>query len=67
MRWSTLGSYYCCVRGVWTGIGVDSWGWIPGRDKMFSFSTKSRPVLGPSQPPIQYLGIFQGGRNLSKL
>jgi hypothetical protein len=26
---------------------VDSWGWIPGRSKIFLFSTTSRPVLGP--------------------
>jgi hypothetical protein len=50
---STLRYYHCCVRGVSTGIGVDRWGWILGRDKMFLFSTASRPVLGPTQPPIQ--------------
>jgi hypothetical protein len=29
--------------------------WSPGRVKYFSFSTSSRPVLGPTQPPIQWI------------
>jgi hypothetical protein len=55
VKWSTLRSYHCCVRGVSTGIGVDSRGWIPGRGKMFLFSTTSRAVLGATQPPIQWV------------
>jgi hypothetical protein len=51
VKWNTLHSYHCCVRGVSTGYGLDSRGWIPGRGKMFLFSTTSRPVLGPTQPP----------------
>jgi hypothetical protein len=53
MKWSTLRYYHCCVRGVSTGIGVDSWGWIPGKGKLFLFPTTSRPVLGPTQSPIE--------------
>jgi hypothetical protein len=51
--WSALHSYHSCVRGVPTGYGLDSRGLIPGRDKMFLFSTTSRLILGPTQPPIQ--------------
>jgi hypothetical protein len=34
---------------------AQQWGGIHGRGKMFLFSTKSRPVLGPTQPPIQWV------------
>jgi hypothetical protein len=39
----------------------------PGRNENFLFSTKSRPALGPTQPPIQWepksisLGIKRSG------
>jgi hypothetical protein len=66
--WSTLRSYHCCVRGISMGIGVDSWGWIAGGSKIFLFSMTSRPVLGLTQPPIQWVpGLFHGDENLSKL
>jgi len=34
---------------------LDDRGWIPGRrrEKAFLFTTASKPVLGPTQPPIQ--------------
>jgi hypothetical protein len=53
VKWSTLYSYHSCARGVSTSHGLDSWGWIPGSGKIFLFSTTSRPVLGPTQLPIQ--------------
>jgi hypothetical protein len=34
----------------------------PGRGRIFLFPTSSRPVLGPSQPPIQWvLGVLSLG------
>jgi hypothetical protein len=43
-----------------TGYGLDSQGSIPGRGKrFFSISTASRPALGLTQPPIQWvLGVL---------
>jgi hypothetical protein len=38
-----------------TGHGLGGRGYIPGRGKIFLFSTVSMPVLGPIQPPIQRL------------
>jgi hypothetical protein len=37
--------------------GLDDGGSIPGRgnDRIFLFATASRPALGPTQPPIQWL------------
>jgi hypothetical protein len=60
--WDRLGKQVPCVRGVSTGIVVERWGWITGRGKMFLFSMMSRPVLGPTQPPIQCVpGALSGG------
>jgi hypothetical protein len=39
------------------GYGLDGQGSIPGRGKIFLFSTASRPVLGPTQPPIQWIPV----------
>jgi hypothetical protein len=55
MRCSTLHSYHSCVRGVSTDYWLDSRGWITGKGKMFLLSTTSRPVLGPTQAPIQWV------------
>jgi hypothetical protein len=33
--------------------GLDGWGSIPRRGKIFLFSTASRPALGPTQSTIQ--------------
>jgi hypothetical protein len=41
--------------GIATGYEVDGRGSIPGRGKIFLFSTASRPVLGPSQLRILYI------------
>jgi hypothetical protein len=44
--------------GIATGYGSDDRGGrssSPGRVKNFLFSTASRPVLGPTQPPIQWV------------
>jgi hypothetical protein len=49
----SLNSYHSCVRGVSTGYGLDGRVWIRGRGKIFLFPTTRRPVLGPTQPPIQ--------------
>jgi hypothetical protein len=64
VRWSTLQSYHSSVRGVFVGYGLYSRGWIPGRDKTFLFSITSRPVLGPTQPPIQCVpgALSRGGK-----
>jgi hypothetical protein len=46
---------------------MDGRGSIPGKGKTFLFSTACRTVLGPTQPPIQWvsgatsLGIKQPG------
>jgi hypothetical protein len=39
--------------GTATGYGPD--GRVPDRVKIFIFSTSSRPVLGPTQPPIRWV------------
>jgi hypothetical protein len=69
VKWSTLRTYHCRVRGVSTGIVVDRWGWITDRGKMFLFSTAFRRVPGPTQPPRQVSsGVsFTGDEILSKL
>jgi hypothetical protein len=42
------------------GVGVPS----PGRVKIFHFSMSSRPALGSTQSPIQWVqGLFPGGKN----
>jgi hypothetical protein len=46
--------YYYYYRGR-DNYGQDSWGSIPGRGNIFLSSTESRPALGPTQPPIQFV------------
>jgi hypothetical protein len=54
--------------GIAMGYGLDSRGSIPGRCKIFFFSTVSTLALGPTQPPIQWvpgvlsLGVKRLGR-----
>jgi hypothetical protein len=51
----------------WRLDGLDSRGWIPGRGKMFLFSTTSRPVLGPTQAyPVSTGGSFSGVKTFAK-
>jgi hypothetical protein len=46
--------------GIATGYGGRSLS--PDRGKIFLLSTSSRPVLGPTQPPIQWVpGPFSRG------
>jgi hypothetical protein len=50
--------YSDCLRAPWPRGRSSS----SGRIKNFLFSTWSRPVLGPTQPPIQWvLGLFTLG------
>jgi hypothetical protein len=45
----------CIARGY----GLDGRGSIPGRGKIFPFCITSRPAMGPTQPPIQWVpGLF---------
>jgi hypothetical protein len=56
----------CCsigllVVGIATGNGLEGSGSIPGNARFF-FCTVSRPTLGPTQPPIQWvLGSLSPG------
>jgi hypothetical protein len=38
-----------------TGYGLDGWGLIPGKGKIFLFSTASRPALGHTRSPTQWV------------
>jgi hypothetical protein len=40
--------------GIATGYVLDTRGLIPGKSKFFS-SPQSRPALGPTQPPVQWV------------
>jgi hypothetical protein len=41
--------------GIATGYGLEGRGSNPNKDKIFPFSTTSRPALGPTQPFIQWI------------
>jgi hypothetical protein len=46
--------------GIATGYGLNGRGVgvrIPVREKYVSFSTSSRPVLGLTQPPVQWIPV----------
>jgi hypothetical protein len=42
--------------GKMMGYDVEGQGSIPGREKRF-LSTESRPALGPTHPPIQWVPV----------
>jgi hypothetical protein len=45
------------------GYGLDGRVSIPGRGKILLFSIATRPDLGPTQPPIQWVpGVKRPGR-----
>jgi hypothetical protein len=60
------------VTIYWIKIGysyeMDGWGSIPGRSKIFLYSTASTPTLGPTQPAIKWVprhlsrGVKRQGR-----
>jgi len=60
---------------VWHNKAEDDWVSIPGRgdDGICFFATTSRPALGPTQPPFQWvlealiLGIKRPGREAENL
>jgi hypothetical protein len=41
--------------GIATGYELNGRGSIPSRGKIFLFYVASRPTLGPTQPPIQWV------------
>jgi hypothetical protein len=41
--------------GIVTSYGLDDQGSVPGRGKIFLFSAASRPDVGPTQPPVQWV------------
>jgi hypothetical protein len=41
--------------GIVTGYSLNGQGLIPGRGKRFVLFTVSRPTLGPTQPPLQWI------------
>jgi len=45
--------------GIATDYGLDGPGSNPGGDEI---SRPSRPVLGPSQPPVKWVPVFPGGK-----
>jgi hypothetical protein len=52
--------------GITTGYLLVGWGSIPGRGKIFLFSTASRPIPGSTQPPIHWVQWFWGGGGLKR-
>jgi hypothetical protein len=48
--------------GTATGYGIDGWGSIPGKGKIFLYSSASISTLGLTQPPTQWVsGFFSSG------
>jgi hypothetical protein len=59
-----VGHYTSSSVGVEMVYRLDSCGLIPSGGKIFLFSKASKPTVGPTQPPIQWvLGCsFSGGK-----
>jgi hypothetical protein len=58
-----LGSSRDSSARIATGYRLDGRSSNPSRDTIFLFSTSSRPVLGPTQPPNQWVrGSFLGSK-----
>jgi hypothetical protein len=66
--WIHLHSRFHSSVSIETGYGLDGRGSNPGRGTIFLSYTASRPALGPTQAPIQWvleslsLGVKQSGR-----
>jgi hypothetical protein len=67
--WSGTGITLYIKQQCWdslVGIVMPNTKWlglVPDRGKIFLFSTASRPALGPTQPPFQWvLGSFSRGK-----
>jgi hypothetical protein len=43
--------------GVWAGYGLEDWGSIRSRDKIYLFSIASTAALGITQPPTHWIPI----------
>jgi hypothetical protein len=52
------------IVGITKGDGLDGRGSISWKDKIFLFSIASRPAVGPTQPPIQWVpwALSPGGK-----
>jgi hypothetical protein len=56
--YSVLYMYMYSAIGIVTGYGLDGWGfgvWVPVGAELFSFLRCPNPILGSSQPPIQWV------------
>jgi len=58
-----ISTLYNCGPGssvdIATDYGLDGPGSNPGGDEIFR---PSRPALGPTQPPVQWVRVFLGGK-----
>jgi len=50
---------YTVIIKICTDYGLDGPGSNPGADEIFHLS---RPALGPTQPPVQWVPVFPGGK-----
>jgi hypothetical protein len=70
-KWHKIEGSRNSVVGIATGYGLDDGGGrssSPGRVKNFLFSTSSRPALGSTQPPIQWVPVgLSAGREADHL
>jgi hypothetical protein len=48
--------YYYCYCGPGSSVSIGSGYGLEGRDsRIFSLTSASRPALGPTQPPVQWV------------